>query len=219
MVPKHFRYACLRELRYALWFPVYLIIYLAMEKLIPTIQWATQTPLDTFIPFCEWFVIPYGLWYPLLILIAVYLMRKDIPAYRRYMHFLAATFFLSALVWLLLPNGQSLRPAVMPRDNLLTAVIAAIYSADTCTNVFPSVHVVGSIGAILAVWDCAGLRREHLNVCWAVSILGVCICLSTVFIKQHAALDVVSGVILSAIVAIPVYQHALPALYFFPKKA
>lgn len=219
MVPKHSRYAWLRELRYALWSPVYLLIYLAMEKLVSTIQWATQTPLDTLIPFCEWFVIPYGLWYPLLILVAVYLMRKDIPAYRRYMHFLAATFFLSELVWLLFPNGQSLRPAVMPRDNLLTSVIAAIYSVDTCTNVFPSVHVVGSIGAILAVWDCAGLRRNHRKVLWAVSILGVCICLSTVFIKQHTVLDVVSGVILSVIVAIPVYQHALPALRFSLKKA
>ena len=197
-----------KELRHALWFPVYTVIYLAMEKLFPTAIYMTQTPLDTLIPFCEAFVIPYCLWYPLLIGLGVYLACRDEAAYRRYMAFLAATFFLSELIWFLYPNGQALRPAVMPRENLLTAIIALIYQADTCTNVFPSVHVVGSIGALLAVWDCPRLRVRHPVVCRAVSILVVLICLSTVFIKQHAVLDVVSGVCLSALVALPVYRRS-----------
>lgn len=208
-----------QELCYTLWFPVYLLIYLAMERLFPTIQWATQTPLDRLFPFCEAFVIPYCLWYPLLILVGVYLLRWDVPAYRRYMRFLAATFFLSELVWLLLPNGQALRPAVMPRENLLSALVAMIYSADTCTNVFPSVHVVGAIGAMLAVWDCPKLCQNHRRVCWAVSILTVLICLSTLFIKQHTVLDVLSGVLLSMAVAVPVYQHHLSPLRLTLKRA
>lgn len=212
------RFVWLRELRYTLWFPVYFLIYVAMEKLFPAIHWATQTTLDRFIPFCEWFLIPYCLWYPLLILTAVYLMKRDVPAYRRYMHFLAATFFLSELIWLLFPNGQSLRPAVMPRDNILTAAVAAIYHTDTCTNVFPSVHVVGSIGAMLAVWDCGVLRCDHKRICWAVSILAILICLSTLFIKQHAVLDVVSGLLLSFLVAIPVYRRS-PAFHPVLKRA
>lgn len=208
-----------QELRYTLWFPVYLLIYLAMERLFPTIQWATQTPLDSLFPFCEAFVIPYCLWYPLLILVGVYLLRWDVPAYRRYMRFLAATFFLSELVWLLLPNGQALRPAVMPRENLLSVLVAMIYRADTCTNVFPSVHVVGAIGAMLAVWDCPKLCQNHRRVCWAVSILTVLICLSTLLIKQHTVLDVLSGVLLSMAVAVPVYQHHLSPLRLTLKRA
>ena len=208
-----------QELRYTLWFPVYFLIYLAMERLFPTIQWATQTPLDRLFPFCEAFVIPYCLWYPLLILVGVYLLWADVPAYRRYMRFLAATFFLSELVWLLLPNGQALRPAVMPRENLLSVLVAMIYRADTCTNVFPSVHVVGAIGAMLAVWDCPKLCQNHRRVCWAVSILTVLICLSTLFIKQHTVLDVLSGILLSMAVAVPVYQHRLSPLRLTLKRA
>lgn len=205
-----------KELRYALWFPVYMVIYLAMEKLFPTTVYSTVTTLDAFIPFCEWFVIPYSLWYPLLIAVAVYLLRFDVPAYRRYMAFLAATFFLSELIWLLYPNGQSLRPLLMPRDNPLTALIALIYSADTCTNVFPSVHVVGSVGAFLAVWDCVRLRVRHPHACKAVSLLAALICLSTVFIKQHAALDVLSGLSLSLLVAVPIYARS-PIFRLAPK--
>ena len=194
-----------KELRYTLWFPVYMVMYLAMEKLFPIPLYWSHTPLDALIPFCEAFVIPYSLWYPLLIAVGVYLLRRDIPAYHRYMAFLAATFFLSALIWFLYPNGQALRPAVMPRDNLLTALVGLIYRADTCTNVFPSVHVVGSLGALFAVWDCPRLRIRHPKICRGVTVLAVLICLSTVFIKQHAVADVLCGVCLSLLVSIPIY--------------
>ena len=43
----------------------------------------------------------------------------------------------------LIPNGQDLRPAVMPRDNIFCDLVAYTYSLDTNTNVFPSVHVLG----------------------------------------------------------------------------
>ena len=82
-----------------------------------------------------------------------WLLFRDEAAFRRYMLFLAVTFFLSEAVWLLFPNGQDLRPAAMPRENPLTALVALLYRVDTNTNVFPSVHVVGSIGAALAVRD------------------------------------------------------------------
>ena len=198
-----------QELRYTLWFPVYFLIYLAMERLFPTIQWATQTPVDRLFPFCEAFVIPYCLWYPLLILVGVYLLRSDVPAYRRYMRFLAATFFLSELVWLLLPNGQALRPAVMPRENLLSVLVAMIYRADTCTNVFPSVHVVGSVGAALAVWDSPRLRSHPLPRL-GVPVLAALICVSTLFIKQHSVLDVAGGLVLSLLAAVPIYRRKRP---------
>ena len=187
------------------WFPVYLAVYLLCERLVTTDYLPTQSALDALIPFCEWFVLPYCLWYPLLIAVGVYLLCRDIPAYHRYMAFLAATFFLSALIWFLYPNGQALRPTVMPRDNLLTALVSLIYHADTCTNVFPSVHVVGSLGALFAVRDCSRLRIRHPRVCRGVTVLAVLICLSTVFIKQHAVADVLCGVCLSLLVAIPVY--------------
>ena len=193
-----------------LWFPVYLLIYVIMEQHIPVSLWATQLPIDGYIPFCEWFLIPYGLWYPLLILLGVYLCRSDIPAFRRYMCFLAATFFISALIWLLLPNMQDLRPTTMPRENALTAVISLLYTVDTNTNVFPSVHVVGSLGAILAVWD-SMLTHRHPGVCWSVTVLSLLICLSTVFIKQHSVLDVAAGVVLSLLVAVWIYGKPLVA--------
>ena len=193
-----------RDAKYAAWVPLYLLLFLLLEQWNTTNYWDTQLPVDAQIPFCEWFIIPYCLWYPFLIFVGIYLLMRDSNAFRRYMYFLSASFFLSLLIWFLIPNGQNLRPAVMPRDNVLTALIANLYSIDTNTNVFPSVHVVGSIGAALAVWDCAALRHHKWTVLTA-TLLAFLICLSVVFVKQHAFLDLVSGLLLSALVSIPIY--------------
>ena len=200
-----------QEWKHLLWFPLYLVSYLVLERIPVSTLWLTQTALDSHIPFAEWFVVPYCLWYPLLIGVGVYLLLRDVPAFRRYMRFLCVTFFLSVLIWYLIPNGQGLRPAVMPRDNLFTALIAMLYQIDTCTNVFPSVHVVGSLGALFAVWDSAPLRRRKA-VCWAVTLLAALICVSTVFIKQHAIVDVFGGLALAFAAAVPIYGRSVAHL-------
>ena len=167
----------------------------------------SQLPVDARVPFCEWFVIPYCLWYPFLVITGLYLLRRDRAAFRRYMLFLGSTFLLSELIWFLLPNGQDLRPAVLPRENLLTALIAGLYRVDTNTNVFPSVHVLGSVGAALAVWDCRALSEKKLLRAGTAALAAV-ICLSTVLIKQHAVLDVVGGLLLGGLAARAVYRSS-----------
>lgn len=195
-----------RDLKYLLWLPAYLLSYLVLERIVDPSRayWATQTALDSRILFCEWFIIPYCLWYPLLVAVGLYLLFRDSNSFRRYMRFLAVTFFLSALIWFLVPNGQDLRPLAMPRDNFLSRWVSAIYAVDTNTNVFPSVHVVGSVAAAWAVWECRSLRK-HPVLCWGVTLLAGLICISTLFIKQHAVLDVVSGAALALAVGVPVY--------------
>ena len=193
-----------RNLKYALWLLFYLLAFVLVEHLPQASYWSTQLPLDNAIPFCEWFVLFYCAWYPLLVAAGLYLLLRDAPAFRRYMAFLAVTFFASVVIWLLLPNGQDLRPQVFPRENFPTALVAALYRIDTNTNVFPSVHVVGSAGAALAVWDSPRLRAQPL-LRWGVVLLAALICVSTLFIKQHAILDVVSGLVLSLTAAVPLY--------------
>lgn len=193
-----------QALRDTLWFPCYLLAYLLLERL-PNRPWhPTQLPLDRLVPFCPWFVIPYCLWYPLLAGTGVWLWLRRPAAFRRYMAFLAASFLLSALIWVLFPSIQNLRPAVLPQNSPLAALVAGLYRLDTPTNVFPSVHVVGSAGAALAVWDGAGPRSP---LTWAAGILAALICLSTVFIKQHALADVAGGMALSLLVAVPIYSR------------
>lgn len=195
-----------RELKYLWWFPLYLAVYLLCERLVTTDYLPTQSALDALIPFCEWFVLPYCLWYPLLIAVGLWLLNRDREGFRRYMDHLAVTFLTSALLWLLLPNGQDLRPLFLPRDNPAIRAVELLYSIDTSTNVLPSVHVVGSICAAAAVHHSpalSGRRFLPLVACF----LAVLICLSTLFIKQHALLDVLAGLVLALLTLPIVYAH------------
>lgn len=202
----------LRELRYALWLQVYLACFFLLERLITDDYWATQLPVDGLIPFCPAFVVFYCLWYPLLVGVGLYLLAADRAGFRRYMAFLSVTFFLSLLIWVLLPSGQDLRPDLTGQTDFFSRWVAALYAIDTNTNVFPSVHVVGAVGAAWAVWDCGALRRRR----WpgiAATALAVLICLSTVLIKQHSLLDAAGGAALAMAVGAVVYRRQLVRIH------
>ena len=189
------------ELRRALWVPAYMACFAMMEFLPPRTYWATQLPIDDWIPFCSWFLIPYASWYFLLLGTGLYLLARNVPAYRRYMLFLSTTFFTAVLLWTFFPNGQDLRPA--SPEGFLGPAMAFIYRIDTNTNVFPSIHVVGAVGAALAVRD--GVRNRAAR--WGVYAQTVLICLSTVFVKQHSVLDVAGGLAFSAAAWVLVYAR------------
>ena len=52
---------------WGLYLPVYLTMFFIIEHLITDNYWATQTAIDDYIPFCEWFVFPYDSWSFLLV--------------------------------------------------------------------------------------------------------------------------------------------------------
>ena len=96
------------------------------------------------------------------------------------------TLFL--IISTLYPNGHLLRPLEFDRDNIFIKLVCFIYWADTSTNILPSIHVFNSIGAHMAVMHTPGLNQKK----WTVRlsrILCVSIILSTMFIKQHSAVD------------------------------
>lgn len=180
------------HVKYVLVIPIYMMIFVLEERYITAHYFVSYLPLDRLIPFWEGFVIPYVLWYPLMLGAGFYLFFKDAEGFKRYMLFIGCSFLLIVLFYAVFPNGQNLRPRVFTRDNILTDAVRSIYLRDTNTNVLPSLHVVGTLGAMFALLKC-----ERLRVLWIklfIVALSISICLSTVFIKQHSILDVFTGV-------------------------
>lgn len=194
-----------------LYVPVFLLAFALAEHIITpeTAYWRSWLPLDDRIPFLEWFVVPYCLWYPFLVGVGLYTLVREPAAFRRYLYFLMAGFSLSLLICFLVPNGQDLRPESFPRQNLFTWVVAGLYRTDTNTNVFPSMHVVGAMAAAAAIFDCPGLRRLRVPGV----VLAVLISVSTVFIKQHSVLDIVGGLALGLPIGQIIYRRQLGALW------
>ena len=72
--------------------------------------------------------------------------------------FIIAGFSISLTICMIWPNCQLLRPVVVDTSNLCGWLVNAIYTADTPTNVLPSMHVVGCMGVLAAVCDSQYLK-------------------------------------------------------------
>jgi membrane-associated phospholipid phosphatase len=94
----------------------------------------------------------------------------------------------------------------MPRDNIFTQLIANLYQTDTSTNIWPSIHVYNSIGAHLGVATCEALKK-HKGIQIGSLILCISIILSTMFIKQHSAFDVLTALVLAGFMHTLVYDQ------------
>lgn len=187
-----------RHLLLLLYWAAFGLVFLLLERVVPRASYhVVRCALDDIIPFCEWFMIPYMFWFVFMAGMLVYLLAADVPAFRRYMYFIMVTYSVSIVVFCVYPTCQRLRPQVFLRDNFLIHFIQGFYVFDTNTNVCPSLHCVGSMAVVFAAWDTERFRRRLPRL--LVTALGLLISVSTVFVKQHSAVDVFWGMVLSAV--------------------
>ena len=172
----------------------YFAMYFITEYLNPNNSGtAVSCSLDYKIPFLEIFVIPYVGWYLLIAVSLLYFALYNVENFKRLQIFIIVTQVAAMIIYITFPNFQPLRPDVYPRDNFLTDIVALLQTADTNSNVCPSLHVAYSIG-IASIW-----LKEKDAKWWIktlIVIFCILVCLSTAFIKQHSVID--------GLVAIPV---------------
>ncbi len=190
---------------------IYGIIYLAwfghLEKTIDHYK-IIHVALDDYIPFCEIFVIPYFLWFFYVAVVVAYFFLKDKDDYYKSCTFLFTGMTIFLLISTLWPNGQNLRPVIMPRDNIFTHMVAALYKTDTPTNLWPSIHVYNSLGCHFAI-----MKSTHFEKKKGIRIASLILCssiiMATMFIKQHSVYDVTTAFIMASIMYLIVYRSDL----------
>ena len=186
-----------RHLKLLIFWPLYGLAFAFLERFrSPDTHYSVMyCALDDKIPFCEFFVIPYFFWFVFLIGMLLYTLFYDTASFRNYMIFIILSYSVTILIYLLFPNRQALRPASFARDNLLTRLVSALYVFDTDTNVFPSLHVIGSFAVLFTAWNCP----RFSGIGWRLAFLTVTVLISvsTLFLKQHSVPDVAAGLLIS----------------------
>lgn len=197
----------------------YMIFYLTwwvyLENKVTGDYHIIHTGLDDRIPFCEFFIIPYFLWFAYVVFAVLFLFFTDKTEYYRSILFLFTGMTIFLIVSTLWPNGHDLRPPVFPRENLFTACIKNLWLVDTPTNLVPSIHVFNALGAHFAIAKSKVLEKKK----WASPIsfiICVSIILSTVFIKQHSVFDVATALLMAGILYPLIYKFD-PVLYLKEK--
>lgn len=185
--------------------PVYAVVYLIAFKLLESHitkgYHIIHMAVDDVIPFCEYFIIPYFTWF-LFISVTVFFfafINKDVKEFYQLMFSLGIGMTLFLIISWLYPNGQDLRPYEFARDNIFVDMVKGLYKTDTPTNVFPSIHVYNSVAVYFALSRCKMLRK-HPVVRGSAGVLSFLIILSTMFLKQHSAFDVMCALALYTIV-------------------
>jgi len=189
---RQFRLSKLNEpqfshLKLLLGWVVYFVLYFLTEMFIPAEKCTpVHCAIDDLIPFCELFVIPYVGWYLLIVVSLLWFALYSVKSFRRLQIFINVTQVVAMIVYILFPTRQDLRPLEFARDNIFTDIVGLLYSVDTNTGVCPSLHCAYSIG-IASVW----LKEESASKGTKVfvAVFTFLVCLSTMFIKQHSAVD------------------------------
>ena len=175
---------------------LYMPWFLYLEKHVTSGYYVIHSAIDDMIPFVEYFIVPYLLWFVFIAAVFLYFFFTDVEGFYRLakLSFIGMTIFL--VISTLMPNGLMLRPYVFPRENVFTELVRILYRTDTPTNVFPSLHVFNSIAACIAIHESEALQK-HKVVCWGSYLLATTIVLATMFLKQHSVIDVMGEILMA----------------------
>lgn len=194
-----------------LYMGIYFVWFFWLEQRNNLSMTTIHMTMDEWIPFNEFFFIPYAMWFLYIPAVVLYYLFHSKSDYYKTCAFLFSGMTICLIIYTIWPNCQDLRPSAFARDNFLVDAVRNLYLTDTATNVCPSIHVFNSIGAYIAINENEKLHNNKL-IRFGALILTVLICLSTVFLKQHSVFDGLCAVALSCVLYLVVYRVDYTAL-------
>ena len=197
---------------------LYLFVFLAgffiVQQIIVEPKYILHSVVDDWIPFNEWFVLPYVLWYVWFPGFLLYFMIRDKAAFLRLCFVMFVGMTICLVIYVIWPNGVDLRREITA-DNFCADLVRLLRVIDPPVNVCPSIHVSSTtaVHRVICTAECfrqnvgesAGGASWHMKVnrkiLWISRVVTWAICLSTMFIKQHSIIDVIWGWVLTEVLA------------------
>ncbi|WP_406686453.1 phosphatase PAP2 family protein [Rossellomorea vietnamensis] len=154
-----------------------------------------STQLDEWIPFVPVFIVPYILWYAFILGYLFYFWYKDVPTFLKTLGIIFIGELVCFVIYFYFQTTVP-RPELMG-DGLFIDLVRMIYSHDQPYNAFPSIHVLTTFAIILGNFN---IKNKHLFHTVFVPVMGSLIIVSTLFVKQHFVLDMVSSIFLTTFI-------------------
>ncbi len=147
-------------------------------------------PIDRKIPLIPIFIVIYIISYAQWFLGYWAVAREEKTFARRVFSAEIIAKGISLAFFLAMPTIMVREPVV--GTDIFSRLTAMIYSADTPTNLFPSLHCLESWILFRSAF---GIKKLGKWVIWAHAIFGILVFFSVLFVRQHLILDIPGAII------------------------
>ena len=186
----------------AVWFVIYMGLFGFLEIVPPKDVHLIHCALDDRIPNMAVFIYPYVSWFPYIVVCAALAIKNlDDRQFKKSVLVLTTgmnIFLFISYVW---PTGLDLRESIAYDLHTLSGnLLKFVQTVDTPKSVFPSMHVY-----VTLVLQYTLEMQKKLVPAWGIwvgRVLAVLIVLSTMFTKQHSAVDVTGAIVMFAVLAL-----------------
>ena len=186
----------------AVWFVIYMGLFGFLEIVPPKDVHLIHCALDDRIPNMAIFIYPYVSWFPYIVVCAALAIKNlDDRQFKKAVLVLTTgmnIFLFISYVW---PTGLDLRESIVYDLHTLSGnLLKFVQTVDTPKSVFPSMHVY-----VTLVLQYTLEMQKKLVPAWEIwvgRVLALLIVLSTMFTKQHSAVDVTAAIVMFAVLAI-----------------
>lgn len=186
----------------AVWFVIYMGLFGFLEIVPPKDVHLIHCALDDRIPNIAVFIYPYVSWFPYIVVCAALAIKNlDDRQFKKAVLVLNTgmnIFLFISYVW---PTGLDLRESIVYDLHTLSGnLLKFVQTVDTPKSVFPSMHVY-----VTLVLQYTLEMQKKLVPAWGIwvgRVLAVLIVLSTMFTKQHSAVDVTAAIVMFAVLAL-----------------
>ncbi len=183
----------------------YQAILYFLAKFTPFQEHVIGSSIDSKIPFIPIFIIPYVLWYLFLVVVPCLLYTQNKKDFYKYITANILVDTVATIIFIVYPT-LLIRPEIQV-DGIFTWLVSFIYWGDTpALNCFPSIHCANCFVAIYIMLK--GNKVKNKDRIFTI-LFGLLIIISTLFIKQHALIDVVGALFLSTLIVFIVEEFHL----------
>lgn len=193
----------------AIYVTVHTALFFALSNFVEP-KYIIHSPIDELIPFCEYFALPYVLWYVAFVGSMLLFAAKERKSFCKLIITLFIGSTICCFVYLFFQNTIIL-PQETTKDNVFAWIAKLVWSGDNPTNACPSLHVFTSVVIGLVILTSEYFKKHKLAK-WSIVILMLLICLSTMFIKQHSVIDVFCGGVMAMLIWAAVEYIAMKKL-------
>ena len=153
--------------------------------------------IDSQLPFIPSFIYFYIIWYLMLFFVPFILYKYDELNFNKYILTTFIGITVCGIIYFVFPTIIVRESIVV--NNVTTFLIELIYKLDTpALNCLPSMHCLISFFFMIYCSLCKPLPIKYI---FLINIFSILVVISSVLIKQHFIIDVITALIISIIVS------------------